>query len=272
MIYDLPAKRADMSGGPGPVMSTSEYPTTATALTPDATTTQVVHTTTPSEAHNASDIPKIGGSSAGFIALVTVLAAIFVICCIGVFLLLRNHNPTPYERRLRRSESRMRGSSLYDVPLGPSRMRARLARWLGGKKGAGWVRASDGDEWDAADEEGASPLGRRAEQKSTPTAPPYIPRQQRDMSAESVELSAADHSEHDASPERAAPIFIPESAQYVDPYSDSPISMESRRTERQSRIEDHNKFSVQSGLSGDREDTRSMRKFHGGTKFKESLD
>ncbi|GBE82792.1 hypothetical protein SCP_0411770 [Sparassis crispa] len=213
-------------------------------------------------------IPEIGGSSAGFIALVVVLAAVFLICCIGVFFLLRNHSPTSHERRLRQAEARQRGSSLYKAPLGPPGMRARFARWFGSKKGAGWVRAADDEEWDAADERFAS--GRRQdlrERKDTVFEAPYIAE---DMSAESVELSAAPQAFRDEHFTPSAPsISMPEPT-YVDPFSSPPTTVEDAKLEVRATPQVDAQFSVPS--SSLPASVGSVRKFGSGTKFKESLD
>ena len=95
--------------------------------------------------------PEIGGSYGGFIALVVVLAAVFVFSCIGIFIVLRSHEPTPYERQMRRSRARSREQFTGEAPIGPPGIRERFARLFGGR--GGWIKASgtDGDEWDPSD-------------------------------------------------------------------------------------------------------------------------
>ncbi|KAI8999127.1 hypothetical protein BD414DRAFT_575567 [Trametes punicea] len=234
--------------------------------------------------------PEIGGSFGGFIALVVVLAAIFLISCIGIFILLRNHEPTPYERRLRRARARERDFS-SEAPIGPPGIRERLARLFGRR--AGWIKASagDGDEWDASEERipntfsssdlrerdyaqdeypatlatlRAHPLERAAPRKNTDSvevelkapsaavyAPPRLPR-----------LSYLPDSEDEPTPSiRSAPVSTPVSLSTPS----LPLDLE---PEVKPRDEKH--FSVQSG-SSDVISVRSMRKFDNGTKFKESL-
>jgi hypothetical protein len=100
-----------------------------------------------------SGIPEINGSPAGFIALVVVLAAIFLISCTGVFLLLRTHKPDPYERHARRTARRE--DFLHEMPLGPPDLKDKVRNLFRfGRRRDGWVRASSGeaaDEWDASD-------------------------------------------------------------------------------------------------------------------------
>ncbi len=95
--------------------------------------------------------PEIGGSYGGFIALIAVLAAVFVFSCIGIYIVLRSHEPTPYERQIRRSRARSREQFVGEAPIGPPGIRERFARLFG--RGGGWIRASgtDGDEWDPSD-------------------------------------------------------------------------------------------------------------------------
>ena len=51
---------------------------------------------------NPDEIPEISGSPAGFVALVVFLGLIIVFSCVGVFVLLRQPAPDPYERHARR--------------------------------------------------------------------------------------------------------------------------------------------------------------------------
>ncbi|KAI1791505.1 hypothetical protein LXA43DRAFT_418747 [Ganoderma leucocontextum] len=92
--------------------------------------------------------PEIGGSYGGFVVLVVVLAAVFFFSCIGIFILLRCHEPTPYERQIRHSRSRSRAEFTSEAPIGPPGIRERFARLFDRRNG--WIKASgtDGDEWD----------------------------------------------------------------------------------------------------------------------------
>ncbi|KAG1827627.1 uncharacterized protein BJ212DRAFT_65680 [Suillus subaureus] len=51
-------------------------------------------------------VPEIGGSQGGFIGLVVTLSVLILICCIAVFFLLRNHEPSEQDRTARRERYR----------------------------------------------------------------------------------------------------------------------------------------------------------------------
>ncbi|PCH38583.1 hypothetical protein WOLCODRAFT_161681 [Wolfiporia cocos MD-104 SS10] len=229
-----------------------------------------------------SGIPEIGGSRGGFIALVVILATIFVSCCVAVFFLLRDHNPTPYERELRRARRlQRRETGSYEVPGGRPGLKGRLARLFGRRQAEGWVRAGDGDEWDAADEP-VRPAAGDVREYSRPESFTFVggsvgtaglPRVDQDMSSESVELSV---------PEPALDTSYASVGRdlYTDPFTSSPTSLE--RTETQNSDEstgpshghhtrDDSHFTVRTGMS-DSVSVRSMQKFESGTKFKEALD
>ncbi|KAI0657211.1 hypothetical protein C8Q70DRAFT_295497 [Cubamyces menziesii] len=214
--------------------------------------------------------PEIGGSFGGFIALVVVLAAIFLISCIGIFILLRNHEPTPHERHRRRARARTRDFS-SEAPIGPPGIRERFARLFGRR--AGWIKASagEGDEWDASDERipnafgGEEGLHSVRERESTYPAtfaaaraaqaprPPQSLAQSLSTDSVEVELSAP------SAAIRTAPVSRPVS-QTVPP-----LPFGSQPTEVNQQDERH--FTVQTPSFS----ARSMRKFDNGTKFKESL-
>ncbi|KAJ8482695.1 hypothetical protein ONZ51_g5172 [Trametes cubensis] len=237
--------------------------------------------------------PEIGGSFGGFIALVVVLAAIFLISCIGIFILLRNHEPTPHERHRRRARARTRDFS-SEAPIGPPGIRERFARLFGRR--AGWIKASagEGDEWDASDERipnafgGEEGLHSVRERESTYPAtfaaaraaqaprPPQSLAQSLSTDSVEVELSAPSAAyapplspgpsftssdlEDDPAPSiRTAPVSRPVS-QTVPP-----LPFGSQPTEVNQQDERH--FTVQTPSFS----ARSMRKFDNGTKFKESL-
>ncbi|KAH9890535.1 hypothetical protein C8Q73DRAFT_792980 [Cubamyces lactineus] len=236
--------------------------------------------------------PEIGGSFGGFIALVVVLAAIFLISCIGIFILLRSHEPTPHERHRRRARARTRDFS-SEAPIGPPGIRERLARLFGRR--TGWIKASagDGDEWDASDEripnafggeeglysvrerESAYPATFAAARAAQAQHPPQSLAQSLSTDSVEVELSApsavyapplspgpsyaSSDREDDLAPSiRTAPVSRPVS-QTVPP-----LPLESRSEVKQ---QDERHFSVQTPSFS----VRSMRKFDNGTKFKESL-
>lgn len=231
---------------------------------------------------SGSGVPKIGGSSAAFIALVVGLAAIFLLSTIAIFFLLRSHRPDAYERHARRVLAGKRESSIYETPFGPQGMRAKFKNLFGfGRKKEGWVRANSGDmdEWDPSVDfrpghgQARELTDRDVQLVTSPTTghaynPPPLSHKQleRNATSDSVELTVPDHPPPnvDTSPS------IPQSS-YSDPFVSSPTSVQSRESHETVRDARPERFSVQSGShSGDR--VRSMRKLESGTKFVEGLD
>ncbi|KAI0781482.1 hypothetical protein BD413DRAFT_621675 [Trametes elegans] len=249
----------------------------------------------------AQSRPEIGGSFGGFIALVVALASIFIISCVGIFILLRNHEPTSYERRLRRNRAREHDFST-EVPIGPPGIRERLAHLFGRRRG--WIKASagDGDEWDASDdrfpqqergfsvvrehdlERGVYPASFAAEGR--PRAQDSLAPSDSTDSVE-VELNAPSALSYPTYSQPPRSLGISYSSDLDDeptpsihaapgsiPVSQSPPSALSPETAAEAEMDmkprDEKHFSVQSG-SSDLFAVRSMRKFDNGTKFKESL-
>ncbi|KAI0948659.1 hypothetical protein AcV7_009336 [Taiwanofungus camphoratus] len=255
----------------GRVDSTADLASHIPSLARDDVTSGAVPTQI--SGHSESGIPKIGGSSAGFIVLVVALATIFLVSCTGVFILLRNHQPTPYERRLRQARrAREYDSSSYKQPAGLPGLRGKFSRLFGRKTGEGWVRAGDGDdEWDAADERPAFRVEKGFRESDEASLAAYsaiggLPKGVSRMSTESVELSAPS-----ASPPKNTPsVSIPTSS-YIDPFTSSPTSTGQDNALHDEQTRDVGRFSVQSSSSG-LGSVRSMRKFESGTKFKEGLD
>ncbi|KAL1947229.1 hypothetical protein VTO73DRAFT_14190 [Trametes versicolor] len=243
--------------------------------------------------------PEIGGSFGGFIAVVIFLVVIFLSSCIGIFILLRNHDPTSHERRARRARARDRDFSA-EAPIGPPGIRERLARLFGRREG--WVKASEGedqDEWDASDDRIPNPFHSLRERDrahdqypasfaSRPSAQDVA----RNMSADSIEVelnapSAAYYnapsispgtsllqSEHDdegSSSIHMAPVSSP-----VSQVPQTTVIPAPEHARGPSAGQDERHFSVPAGTSWRGEDidggrVRSMQKFENGTKFKESL-
>ncbi|KAI0373184.1 hypothetical protein BV20DRAFT_795742 [Pilatotrama ljubarskyi] len=239
--------------------------------------------------------PEIGGSFGGFIVLVVALAAIFLLSCIGIFILLRNHEPTPYERQIRRARARAHDFS-SEAPIGPPGIRERLGRLFGRR--SGWIRASageDGDEWDASDDRIPNAFASlrerdRAHDEYPATFATEAGRSRpRDnvapsLSTDSVEVELSAPSAYHDGPRRSpGPRCLPDpenesapsigSAPVSFPVSESPPSvLPAPEAELEFTPRDERHFSVQSGGSGsERASIRSMRKFDNGTKFKESL-
>ncbi|RPD59315.1 hypothetical protein L226DRAFT_546534 [Lentinus tigrinus ALCF2SS1-7] len=244
----------------------------------------------PLSANIEENRPEIGGSYGGFIALVVGLAVIFLASCIGVFFLLRNHEPTPYERQIRRARARQRDFST-ELPIGPPGIRERLARLFGRR--SGWIKASgeDGDEWDATEDSipnAASELRERelhrgeypASIASSATHPPSVAAPS--ASTDSVEVELRAPSGHTP---RTPSFWPPENDRESRDASasdqvESPVSLRQSpppvlRGEEQDEGDSHRddrQFSVQSASSGGSISIKSMRKFDNGTKFKEGLN
>ncbi|KAA1477718.1 hypothetical protein DENSPDRAFT_844907 [Dentipellis sp. KUC8613] len=121
-----------------------------------ASITQPSPTPSPSPAHH-DGVPRIGGSTGGFIGLVVALSLIFIICSIAIYWLLRNHEPSARDRALRRHQSIRRKGAAHPIPIGLHEQDGSLGEKLGGmfkgrRRAGGWVQAS-GDEWDSGDED-----------------------------------------------------------------------------------------------------------------------
>ncbi|EKM56041.1 uncharacterized protein PHACADRAFT_257075 [Phanerochaete carnosa HHB-10118-sp] len=211
----------------------------------------------PAPPRRASDsVPEIGGSPAGFIILIVVLSAIFLISSAGVFVLLRAHRDDPYERHARRVLSGRREDVARQMPLGPPGLREKLKGLFQGRgRRGGWVRASSGDDaWDASE-----PAARGA-----PYDPPSGPLPKSNFGVhksdtmESVELAAPTLKD----------VALP-TLSYDDPYSSSPPPLErsagrSSPGRRSVSDDDEGPFDA---IPAD----RVPRTFENGTRFKESL-
>ncbi|KZT74063.1 hypothetical protein DAEQUDRAFT_761517 [Daedalea quercina L-15889] len=227
---------------------------------------------------DATEVPEINGSPVAFLVLVISLGVIVVVCSVLVFILLKWYNPTPYERQLRRARRLQRKHARSDSPYGafhaPSWL-SKITRPFGRRRGDGWVRASDEDEWDARDElPYYKPQDDQVRERARDAAAPsplhidtHIPRSDDDASAVSVDLEAPEHSEHTTT-------------HYSDPFVASPSSTSSGHSDSPHTPKDtrEGRFSVQTAASShnhqgsDVVSIRSMRKFESGTKFKESLE
>ncbi|KAI0737985.1 hypothetical protein C8Q80DRAFT_290282 [Daedaleopsis nitida] len=236
--------------------------------------------------------PEIGGSFGGFVGLVVGLSAIFLISCIGIFILLRNHEPTSHERQMRRARARTHDFST-ELPIGPPGIRERLARLFG--KRTGWVKASggDGDEWDASEDLApyydASELRERdrgahlypASMASSATQSHMHP--SRSTTTDSVQVglhapsgqssligaSFLPDEDEDAprDPDRA------ETSSTVPLRHSPPSMLPADADEEGYEPRDDRHFSIQTSSSGTGSvSIRSMRKFDNGTKFKEGLN
>jgi len=115
------------------------------------------------------ELPKINGSSGGFIAIVVCLSVLVVGLFAAVFILLRDHEPTDEERAVRRQLSRRRREQQDSLSpftyasssTTPLTLTQKIGSMFGKgtttdqsdggnktkKSGQGWVQAS-GDEWE----------------------------------------------------------------------------------------------------------------------------
>ncbi|KAG2127323.1 hypothetical protein BD769DRAFT_763387 [Suillus cothurnatus] len=234
-------------------------------------------------------VPEIGGSQGGFIGLVVALSVLILICCIAVFFLLRNHEPSDQDRTARRERYRRNHDNQeYDstaVTLGHSSFGDKLrGMWAdrhssgnrsGGRRGGrGWIQAGSGDEWEINSDHGEEHGAQQPMQpfsRSFQEGPygPQVPKMDSPLS--DVESYAPLHYEdpyakgplHVTSPQRVT------FARSQSPFSQSssPMSPGSHRDasvdDEEVRPPDHRHFSTQSSTS--------VRTFEGGTKFIESL-
>ncbi|TFK87711.1 hypothetical protein K466DRAFT_490332 [Polyporus arcularius HHB13444] len=239
----------------------------------------------PLSANIEASRPEIGGSFDGFIALVVGLAALLLLSCIGIFILLRNHEPTSHERQLRRTRARQRDFTT-ESSIGTPGIRERLVRLFGRR--SGWIKASgeDGDEWNASDDpipNAASELREREHNRgeypaSLAMRPPSVVAPS--TSTDSVEVELRAPSAYTPPTPSFWPDIDTESRDTSPDQVESPVSLRhsppaigSREEEQEddSRRDDR-KFSVQSASSGGSIRYKSMRKFDNGTKFKEGLN
>jgi len=146
------------------------------------------------------DIPKINGSSAGFIALIVVLILVIMISCTAVFFLLRHPEPSAEDYVTRRQRSRHylqqpESPSTYDykspdgtkLPTwrdkvggifrfgrgssgagGGSSSRSAGKSRRGGRRGHGWVQAGSGDDGDWDEEARWNVMGQIPQSASHP--------------------------------------------------------------------------------------------------------
>ncbi|TFL01079.1 hypothetical protein BDV98DRAFT_604871 [Pterulicium gracile] len=230
-------------------------------------------------------MPKINGSSAGFIALVVCLSLVIVGSCVAVYILLRDHEQSDGERSARNAARKLR-----DQPPSPtyvyhtsypstsaaessiSKFRRLLPFGLGGKLhhgGRRWTRAGSSDDWGC--EPAGSPSGGMTE--LSPPRRPGIPRTNtRDSETPTLDIP------HAPKPSFASPKEIAPSLSTTSSYMTTVTSFRSRPTSRCSSpispeskhmsditlamLEDPVMFTTHSG---------PMTLFASGTKFSEGL-
>ncbi|KAJ7145918.1 hypothetical protein C8R44DRAFT_845263 [Mycena epipterygia] len=205
------------------------------------------------------DAPRIAGSEAGFIGLVVGLIVFILGSCVAIYILLRDHEPSPHDREARR-HAQDTPARYPSAPNGRAPWSAKLAAMLpfntpsGGTKtrkgGHGWIQAS-GDAWEADEVD----RGRSREMSGldAPFRPPTDP-----YTASS--LYSSESIAYDPVPvTRYAPTLdsIPRSA---SPESESTVHPGDNNNDTRSKLRH---FSIESGAS--------VRTFEGGTKFIEGL-
>ncbi|KAG2135180.1 uncharacterized protein EDB93DRAFT_1092468 [Suillus bovinus] len=244
-----------------------------------------------SRAHDAAilsrrTVPEIGGSQGGFIGLVVALSVLILICCIAVFFLLRNHEPSEQDRISRRERYRRnRDNQENDSTAGRSFFGDKLRgmwpdKWSsrsrsGGRRGGrGWIQAGSGDEWEINSDHGEE---HRAQQPMQPFSRsfqegPYSPQApEMDSPLSDAESYAPMHY---GDPYAKGPLHVTSPQRVTFARSQSPLSQSSSPMSRGShrdasmddeevRPPDHRHFSTQSSTS--------VRTFEGGTKFIESF-
>jgi hypothetical protein len=251
---------------------------------------------------NASTLPKINGSSSGFIALVVSLSIFVVACCVAIFWLLKYHEPTKQERTRRKAELEAARASNADIRFDPRSLGARIRRALGRP---GWVQTYDGEGDDRGNDaqwRGGQELRDRGTVESSASRGVYQQQPsgadpQQDMrnsprlshlpSTSTVQLSSPSHY---SSSMIASPVYDPYLERTRDVQSPEPSIMthvsssfeEHRREHRRQHsmsaevvgfdyatFEDNRRFSIQSSEA----DIGSlpMRKWDNGTKFKEDI-
>ncbi|KAG2121919.1 hypothetical protein DEU56DRAFT_833214 [Suillus clintonianus] len=230
-------------------------------------------------------VPEIGGSQGGFIGLVVGLSVLILICCIAVFFLLRNYEPSEQERAARRERYRShRDHQEYDstaASAGLSSFGDKLrGMWAdrrssgsrsrsGGRRGGrGWIQAGSGDEWETDSDHGE---GRGAQQPMQPFSRPLQEGPEMDSPLSDGESFTPIHY-GDPYAKGSLQVTSPQRVTFARSQSplsqsSSPMSPGSHRDasvdDEEVRPPDHRHFSTQSSTS--------VRTFEGGTKFIESL-
>ncbi|KAG0701673.1 hypothetical protein DFH29DRAFT_925393 [Suillus ampliporus] len=240
-------------------------------------------------------VPEIGGSQGGFIGLVVALSVLILICCIAVFFLLRNHEPSEQDRAARRERYRRHlereehdttaaspGFSSFGDKLrgmwADRHSNGSRSRGGGRRGGRGWIQAGSGDEWETDSDHDEE---RGAQQPMQPFPRPFQEGPYSHQVAETDSpLSDAGSGMESYTPPHYGDPFVKGSVQVTSPqrvtfarsqspfsHSGSPMSPGSHQDasidDEEARAPDHRHFSTQSSTS--------VRTFEGGTKFIESL-
>ncbi|KAJ7737859.1 hypothetical protein DFH07DRAFT_841499 [Mycena maculata] len=242
------------------------------------------------------EVPKIGGSAAGFIAVVVLLVVIILASTATIFYLLRDNELTPRDRTLNTHAPRLR--TLFGRGV-PSTSQGR----------GGWIQAS-GDAWEA-DEADRREMSMHPSVGPVPVDAPFRPPPITDPFASDSSMwyggassYAPSHSAMSRSDSRADSMPFSRTddstSRFADPRSTSPQSTSTARTPKRVRPESavtgsdweaaasrgHDREEQDGDASGDeRSRTRAQRHFsvesaesgvsvhtfEGGTKFLEGL-
>ncbi|KAG1725699.1 uncharacterized protein EDB91DRAFT_1167546 [Suillus paluster] len=236
-------------------------------------------------------VPEIGGSQGGFIGLVVALSVLILICCIAVFFLLRNHEPSEQDRAARRERYRRHrereehdsttaspGLSAFGDKLrgmwGDRRSSGNRSGSSGRRGGRGWIQAGSGDEWETDSDHGEE----RGPQQPMQSFPRSF--QEGPYNSQIAETDSPLSDAESYTPTHYGDPFMKGALQVTSPQrvtfarSQSPLSnssspmspgshQEASIDDGEVRAPDHRHFSSQS--------TTSVRTFEGGTKFIESL-
>lgn len=221
-------------------------------------------------------MPEISGTPAGYITLIVFFSLIILFSCVGIFILLREHEPDSDEREARRALSGKPDELLYQMPLGPPGLKERVRNLFRfNRKRGGWVRASAGDAadaWDASDHRAAyDPPNARGEPWKSDGASAYAkcgardPKVRKSDTLESIQLSPpSPHAESSTLDGVTLPALS-----YSHPRAASPTPMETS---------ERSIYDPTSHAGGGIEPSppsvpqyTPMRTFENGTRFKESL-
>ncbi|KAJ6476145.1 hypothetical protein C8R45DRAFT_1008966 [Mycena sanguinolenta] len=206
--------------------------------------------------YSKRDVPRIGGTEGGFIALVIGLVVIILGSSVAIYILLRDHSPSEREREARREERRYPSESSrlsfkprlpWSEKLGGMFGRGTTSK-RSSKSGHGWIQAS-GDAWE--EEEADHMRSRELKRVDPPFRPPVDP-YAASYSSDSVPYDPPMPASHSTLSTIRSESPIPRS---MSPESTVHPSSPQQNKDRH--------FSVESSTS--------LRTFEGGTKFIEGL-
>lgn len=227
-------------------------------------------------------MPEFGGSPVGFWVLVVSLALIVIICCITIFWLLKNHEPTPAERARRRAKrdaekAEAETVSTVERSSDPRSFKERIGRFFGKSS---WTQpnddieiqktSADNSDWKTEGDKGESDLPYI---QTTRSGYGVVPNDQRHeyhrdsrMSSTSTVQLSAPSSEHTPIISRGMDLPFEPPYRSESPQPDSSPPPEEDSSVYEGHRRDERSFSVRSG-----DDTTPMRKFDNGTKFMEQI-